>query len=274
MENESRADPTDLWIRYTQYDDCQARESLILFYTPLVKGIVNNLTLRLPRSLEPGDLVGYGVMGLIDAIDRFDLSREVKFETYAIQRIRGQIIDSLRMLDLLPRSTHRRSREIQETIAQLSQTIGRTPSHVEVARQLDISLNEYHRRLTDANCAIISLDQPLAFHDGEELTLYDALEDENTLTPAEEIDSQELKTQLMVAIHALPKRDQLLVSFYYNEGLTMKEVGRLLGVSESRVSQMHTKIMFALHGFIQRSTEPGPAIYDKQQAYASPCVVN
>ena len=250
----------ELWIRYTKQGDCQAREDLILHYTPLVKGIVKGLTMRLPNSLEVEDLVSYGLIGLIDAVDRFDLSHEVKFETYATRRIRGQIIDTLRMLDLLPRSTYRRSREIQETVTQLSQAMGRAPTDAEIAGQLEISLAEYRRRRLDADCVIISLDQPLTYRDGEELTLYDALEDEKMLTPAQEIDRQEMKVHLMAAVQALPERDQLLISLYYNDGLTMKEIGQVLGVSESRVSQMHSKIVLALHGFIQQCITPNPTI--------------
>ena len=251
--------PTKLWIRYTQHQDLRAREDLILHYTPLVKGIVNSLNLSLPSSLEQDDLVSYGVIGLITAVDRFDLSQQVKFETYALPRIRGQIIDSLRTLDLLPRSIYRRNREMQAAITELCQTNGRTPTKAEVAEHLQISLQEYDRWLTDAACKVISLSQPVGFSDDENVTLYDTLHDEDALTPAEKVDDDELKRQLIAAIETLSERDQLLISLYYNDELTMKEIGQLMDVSESRVSQIHAKIMLALHSFIQQSIAPTTA---------------
>lgn len=249
-------DVAELWVEYSETQDPKLRETLILHYTSLVKYVVNRLALRLPRSLEYDDLVSFGVVGLIDAVDRFDLSHQVKFETYALRRIRGQIIDALRNLDLVPRSTYTNTRQIQETIAKQSQQLGRMPTDEEIAEKLSISIGEYHRRLVDANCVIVSLDQPFHSGDGEELTLYEALEDKNAPTPAEQIDRQEMKIQLMRAIEALSRREQLLISLYYHDELTMKEVGELLGVSESRVSQIHAKIMLRLQTFIESNLEP------------------
>ena len=148
---------TELWIRYTEKKDKNAREKLILHYTSLVKYVVGRLALKLPRSLEQDDLISFGVVGLIDAIDRFDLSHQVKFETYALRRIRGQIIDALRNLDIVPRSTYTNTRKIQEVIAKLSQSLGRMPTDLEIASQLEISLSDYHRCLIDANCVMVSL---------------------------------------------------------------------------------------------------------------------
>lgn len=255
MDNQDQI-VTQLWISYTKKKDRAAREKLILHYTSLVKYVVSQLALRLPRSLEPDDLIGFGVEGLIDAIDRFDLSHQVKFETYALTRIRGQIIDALRHLDIVPRSTYTNTRKIQDAIAKLSQSLGRVPTDLEIATRLEISLSEYHRCLVDANCVIVSLDQPLSSSEGEDLTLYEALEDQNALTPAEQVDRQEMQYQLKLAIQNLTRRDQLLISLYYHEELTMKEVGQLLGVSESRVSQMHAKIMLRLQAAIERNIEP------------------
>ncbi|MEM7032295.1 MAG: FliA/WhiG family RNA polymerase sigma factor [Chloroflexota bacterium] len=247
---------TELWVSYTEDKDRVAREKLILHYTSLVKYVVSRLALRLPRSLEPDDLISFGVVGLIDAIDRFDLSHQVKFETYALRRIRGQIIDALRNLDIVPRSTYTNTRKIQEVMAKLSQSLGRVPTDLEIATSLDFSLSEYHRCLVDANCVMISLDQPFSSGEGEELTLYEALEDQNTLTPAEQVDRAEMRIQLKLAIEGLSRREQLLISLYYHDELTMKEVGQLLGVSESRVSQMHAKIMLRLQTAIERNIEP------------------
>ncbi len=260
---------TQLWQRHIQQHDQEAREALILRFAPLVKYVVGRLALRLPRSLEKDDLLSYGTVGLIEAIDRFDLSYGVKFETYAIARIRGQIIDSLRALDMLPRSAYRRAKKIEAVFAELSQSLGRLPTDPEVANYLGIELSEYHTWLKDATFVIVSLDQPRVFSDGEQATLYDALEDERVLTPAELIDRQELTTQLVSAIRELPEREQLLISLYYNDGLTMKEVGHVLGVSESRVSQMHARTMLLLKGIINHKIEPKLDAYNRRGAYVS-----
>lgn len=258
-----------LWNRHTQKKDTQARETLIVRYVPLVKYVVARLGFKMPRSLERDDLVSYGIVGLIEAVDRFDPSYEVKFETYAINRIRGQIIDSLRSLDLLPRSVYRYAREIETALAELNQFLGRTPTDAEIAEHLDISLTDYHKRLKDANFAIISLDQAIVFGDGEKTTLYDALEDDSMIAPTEQLDKDEMKNQLVAALKKLPKREQLLVSLYYMDDLTMKEVGQVLGVSESRVSQMHAKTMLTLRGIINKNTEPNIVSYPGRNKYVS-----
>ena len=141
-----------LWNRYTQDNDRQAREELILHYASLVKYVVGRLAIWLPPSLQREDLIGYGVLGLIEAIERFDPTLGVKFETYAVARIRGQIIDSLRAIDLLPRSVYRHAREIENAIADLSQTLGRIPRDQEVADHLGISMEQYQNRLIDSRC--------------------------------------------------------------------------------------------------------------------------
>lgn len=258
-----------LWNLHINHKDRQAREALILRYTPLVKYVAGRLAFRLPPSLEPDDLISYGVMGLIEAVDRFSLSYDVKFETFAVSRIRGQIIDSLRAIDLLPRSSYRYAKEIEEAIAELSQTMGQTPADADVAAHLNLSLEDYHARLQDATCVIVSLDQLMTYSNGEQGSLHDSLEDERMATPSEEIDEKELKTQLINALGDLPERERLLVSLYYNDGLTMKEVGQVLGVSESRVSQMHARTMLTLRGLINRNAPSGSANHHARGSYAS-----
>jgi RNA polymerase sigma factor for flagellar operon FliA len=258
-----------LWKRYTQDNDQQTREALILHYAGLVKYVVGRLAIALPPSLQQEDLIGYGVLGLIEAVDRFDLSRGVKFETYAVARIRGQIIDSLRTLNLLPRSAHRRTKEISAAIAHLSQLLGRIPDDMEIANYLNISLDQYRQWLLDANFAVFSLDQPVTFDDGEQSTLYDSLEDTKMPVPTQQVDDSEMRAELMAAIRALPKREQLMIALYYNDRLTMKEIGQALDVSESRVSQMHAKAMLTLRGLLEDSTEPKSFIYNGGEISAS-----
>jgi RNA polymerase sigma factor for flagellar operon FliA len=255
-----------LWKDYTQDGDLKAREELILRFAPLVKYVVGRLAIGLPPSLQDEDLISFGILGLIEAVDRFDPSYRVKFETYAVTRIRGQIIDSLRSLDLLPRSTRRHNKKIEEAVGHLTQTFGRMPTDSEVADYLNISLEQYHNWLLDTNFIIISLDQPIIFDNGELSTLYDSLEDASMPTPSQQTDDTDLKAELVSAIRALPEREQLMISLYYNDGLTMKEIGQVLGVSESRVSQMHARAMLTLHHSIKNRAEPNTGIYKRNGA--------
>ncbi|MCL4294701.1 MAG: FliA/WhiG family RNA polymerase sigma factor [Anaerolineae bacterium] len=249
-------DLTQLWTCYTQQNDRQARETLILHYARLVKFVVGRLALTLPPSLQEEDLIGYGVLGLIEAIDRFDPARGVKFETFAVGRIRGQILDSLRHLDLLPRSARRQARELEQAMADLTQSLGRWPSDAEVASHLGLDLEQYYERLLNSNSTIISLDKPLAEQSDEALTLYDSVEDNHIPNPVALVDDKETKTELVRAIQTLPEREQVILSLYYNDGLTMKEIGQSIGISESRVSQMHARAVLALRSQIRNRAEP------------------
>lgn len=259
----------ELWKCFQNEADRQAREQLIVHYAPLVKYVVGRLAISLPRSLENEDLLGYGLIGLIEAVDRFDPERNVKFETFASARIRGHILDMLRSLDLLPRTARRQAKEIEDVIGQLSQSLGRLPEDEEVAHQLELDLEEYHERLRETSWVVVSLDQPIHSDNGEVFNLYDTLEDPTVPSLAEHLDNQETKQQIVNAILALPKREQLVISLYYNDGLTMKEIGEVMGVSESRVSQMHAKAVLMLRALI-RNREPRDAavIYDRRGSNA------
>lgn len=259
----------ELWQQYVKEKDRDAREALILHYTKLVKYVVGRLAIGLPPSLQYEDLIGYGTLGLIDAVDRFDPDHGVKFATYAVTRIRGQIIDSLRSMDLLPRSVYRHNREIESAFASLSQKLGRAPNDNEVAQHLNISPEQYQNWLTDINFAIISLDQTLTFDNGEQANLYGSLEDPHMSTPQQQVDDQELKSELVSAIRELSEREQLMISLYYNDGLTMKEIGSVLDVSESRVSQIHARTMLTLRSLIKNRAEPNPVIYNRRGSHAS-----
>ena len=254
-----------LWKRYQEQADRQAREQLIMHYAPLVKYVVGRLAISLPRSLENEDLLGYGLIGLIEAVDRYDPGRNVKFETFASARIRGQIIDTLRSLDLLPRTARRQAKEIEDTIGQLSQSLGRLPEDEEVAHKLELDLDAYHERLRETSWVMVSLDQPIHSENGEVFNLYDTLEDPSVPSLAEHLDNQEMKQQIVNAILALPKREQQVISLYYNDGLTMKEIGEVLGVSESRVSQMHAKAVLMLRAMIKSQEQRETTIiYDRR----------
>ena len=252
-----------LWQQYAEQGDVEAREALIIHYSPLVRTIVRGLKLTLPQSLEVDDLVGYGIMGLINAVDRFDLSHQVKFESYATQRIRGQIIDALRSLDIVPRSTYSQYRTILETESKLTAVYGRQPTETEMANDIGISLNEYIRWERDARCVILSLDEPIPFK-GEKVMLLDALEDDTALSPADEMDEKDLQFQISCAVESLSVRERRLLALYYDDELSMREIAPMLGVSESRVSQIHTRIMEKLQRIIKQQAEPKPQLVERK----------
>lgn len=255
-----------LWQQYKIHQDRASRDKLILQYAPLVKYVVGRLGMRLPSSLETDDLLSYGMVGLIEAVDRFDPSYGVKFETYAILRIKGEIIDSVRAMDILPRSVYRHAKEIETVFAELSQTLGRMPTDHEVASMLGIQIKEYHRWLGNARWIIVSLDQPIVFSDGEQANLYDSLQDNSSKSPAEMIDKKEMVKIICNALKLLPEREQLVVSLYYNDDLTMKEIGQVLNVSESRVSQIHAKALMMLRARMHHQKDE-KRIYRKRGSY-------
>ena len=238
----------DLWRRYKNDGDDQARERLVVAYSPLVKFIAGRMASSLPSHVDEGDLVSYGLLGLISAIDRYDPERDIKFETYAIARIRGSIIDELRALDWVPRSVRSRAREIERAIRELESKLGRAPNDEEIATKVGITPDELEESLTDiSRSSIAALDELWSTSgDGDQVSLLDTLEDEGSSQPAEALDETEVREALAEAISRLPEREKLVVTLYYYEELTLREIGEVLGVTESRVSQLHTKAILRL----------------------------
>ena len=259
----------DLWKRYTQDGDRGVREELILHYTPLVKYVVGRLGLGLPASLEQQDLISCGVMGLIDAVDRFQPVRGFKFETYAVPRIRGQIIDMMRGLNPLSRAAHRYAREIESAIGYLTQALGRIPDDSDVAEYLGVTVEEFRRRLVMSNSVMVSLDQPVGSPDGDQLDLHDSVEDNTMPTPSEETDRQDLLDTMVSAVQALPERERQMISLYYNDRLTMKEVGAVLGISESRVCQVHARALLTLRSLVSGGVTAAPVVYERRRIGAT-----
>ena len=203
----------------------------------------------LPAHVEEADLISYGLIGLINAIERFDVSREIKFETYAITRIKGAIIDELRALDWVPRSVRARAREIERAHAKLEHRLHRTPTDEEMARELNLSVEEFQESLVKiSNSTVVALDELWAVSDssGDQVSLLDTLHDPDAPDPQQILDASELKDRLADAISALPEREKLVIALYYYENLTLREIGEVLGVTESRVSQLHTKAVIGL----------------------------
>jgi RNA polymerase sigma factor FliA len=237
-----------LWREYRRSKDPKVRDRLILTYAPLVKYVAGRLGSGLPAHVDDDDLVSYGLLGLIGAIERFDPDRDIKFETYAIARIKGSIIDELRALDWVPRSVRSRAREIERAIADLESKLGRAPTDEEISEKLGVSVDELNESLSEiGRTSIAALDELWTVSaGGDQIALIDTIEDEQGPNPQSALDETEMREAIAEAISRLPEREKLVVTLYYYEELTLREIGEVLGVTESRVSQLHTKAILRL----------------------------
>ncbi|MEI2701841.1 MAG: RNA polymerase sigma factor WhiG [Baekduia sp.] len=239
----------DLWRRYKESGDLEARERLVVAYSPLVKYVAGRTASGLPAHVDEADLISYGLSGLINAIERFELEREIKFETYAITRIRGAIIDELRSMDWVPRSVRSRARDIEKAHTKLEHRLQRAPTDEEIALEMGIELSEFHDLLLQiSKSSVAALDELWSVGDstGDSISLLDTLTDDSAPDPAAVVDQSELRDRVADAIARLPEREKLVVALYYYENLTLREIGEVLGVTESRVSQLHTKAVLRL----------------------------
>jgi RNA polymerase sigma factor FliA len=246
---ERAEDTGSLWRQYKSSRDQAIRDRLILTYAPLVKYVAGRLGSGLPAHVDEGDLVSYGLLGLIGAIERYDPDRDVKFETYAIARIKGSIIDELRAMDWVPRSVRSRAREIERAIADLESKLGRAPSDEEIAAKLGLSQEELDDSLSEiSRSSIAALDElwTVQGSSGDQVALIDTIEDTQGPEPQSALDQSEVKEMIADAISRLPEREKLVITLYYYEELTLREIGEVLGVTESRVSQLHTKAILRL----------------------------
>jgi RNA polymerase sigma factor FliA len=257
-------DTADLWRQYRRTRDQALRDRLILSYAPLVKYVAGRLGSGLPAHVDEGDLVSYGLLGLIAAIERYDPDRDVKFETYAIARIKGSILDELRALDWVPRSVRSRAREIERAMTELEAKLGRAPSDEEIAGKVGISTDELEESLTDiSRSSIAALDElwTISGSGGDQIALIDTIEDTSGPEPQSAFAQTEMREAVADAIARLPEREKLVITLYYYEDLTLREIGEVLGVTESRVSQLHTKAILRLKarlgGSVARATLEG-----------------
>jgi RNA polymerase sigma factor FliA len=253
-DTDSRA----LWLEYRRTRDKALRDRLIITYAPLVKYVAGRLGSGLPAHVEEADLVSYGLLGLMSAIDRYDPDRDIKFETYAIARIRGSIIDELRTLDWVPRSVRSRARSIERAIRELEAKLARAPTDAEIAARLGISTDELEESLIDiSRSSIAALDELWSTAgEGDQVSLLEMLEDPESVKPADALDETEVREALAEAISRLPEREKLVVTLYYYEELTLREIGEVLGVTESRVSQLHTKAILRLRSRLHGAATP------------------
>jgi RNA polymerase sigma factor for flagellar operon FliA len=250
-------DVNELWRTYRRTGDQALRDRLILNYAPIVKYVAGRLGSGLPAHVDEGDLVSYGLLGLISAIERFDPDRDIKFETYAIARIKGSILDELRALDWVPRSVRSRARQIERAMSELEAKLGRAPTDEELATKVGITVEELEDSLTDiSRSSIAALDElwTISGSGGDQVALIDTIEDEHGPEPQTAFAATELREIVADAITSLPEREKLVITLYYYEDLTLREIGEVLGVTESRVSQLHTKAILRLKARLSGSS--------------------
>jgi RNA polymerase sigma factor for flagellar operon FliA len=248
------AEDSDLkyvWAEFKRTGDQRLRDQLIVRYSPLVKFVAGRVSAGLPHSIEQSDLVSYGMFGLIDAIEKFDTERSIKFETYAITRIKGAIIDELRSIDWVPRSVRAKARAVEQAYTGLEASLGRTPSDTEVASELQISEGELQQIFGQISyIGIVALDEVIAGSRSDRSdtgTLGDTLADRGE-GPMAAYEVEEMKQILAGAINRLGDREKIVLTLYYYERLTLAQIGEVLGVTESRVCQIHTKAVMQLRG--------------------------
>ena len=244
------ADKTEeeLWQQYRKHRDPVIREAFIKQYAPLVKYVAGKVAVGMPNNVEFDDLVGYGVFGLIDAIDKYDPEKNVKFKTYAVTRIRGAIFDELRLIDFVPRSVRQKTREIEAAISSLEAQLGRTASDQEIAGALGMDESEYMKVIQKiSGTSIISLnDLWYSGDDNDKVSIGDSIESPSSLNPDVMVVNEEIRRVIVEAINELPDKEKKILVLYYYEDLTLKDIGQVLQVTESRVSQLHTKAVLHL----------------------------
>lgn len=228
------------------------RDALIMKYAPLVKNIVGRLASRLPiDAADKEDLVNVGVMGLMSALEKYDESRNVQFETYASFRIRGAVLDELRAKDWVPRATRSKDNKIEAAISALKKQLGRAPEETEIAQHMGISLADYHKMLDEARCVSLISTEDLPPDYLEKFSRNDVLEKINESNPLNMLVDMEFRDKLRQAIDQLPPKEKLVLSLYYFEEMTMKEAGRVMELTESRICQLHAQAVMRLRSMVK-----------------------
>ncbi len=231
-----------LWENYSNTRNPEIKDALVLKYVPIVKYVANRMLMTLPSSVEYNDLVSAGIVGLIGAMDRFDLEQGVKFETFVLPRIKGAILDELRALDWAPRSLRSKARKLEKTVSTLEKELGRSVTDEEVVDRLDIDFNDYYFIQKEINSAVLlSLDGSIHEESDNTTSMYDMVENPIAENPLTSIENFEMKKVLLNVIDNLPEQEKLVISLYYYEELTLREIGHVMDITESRVSQIHTK---------------------------------
>jgi RNA polymerase sigma factor for flagellar operon FliA len=238
----------ELWKLYRKTSDSTIRDYFIKQYAPLVKYVAGKVAIGMPHNVDFDDLVGYGVFGLFDAIEKYDPTKHVKFKTYAVTRIRGSIFDELRSIDWVPRSVRQKSREVEETVRSLEAQLGRAASDDEIAAAMEMNVEDFQNLLLKiSSTAILSLnDIWYSSEDDDKISIVESIESPSSLNPDTIVERDEIKRVIVEAINELPEKEKKVLVLYYYEDLTLKEIGHVLGVTESRISQLHTKAIMRL----------------------------
>ena len=238
----------ELWTMYKKSRDPAIRDAFIKQYAPLVKYVAGKVAVGMPHNIEFDDLVGYGVFGLFDAIEKFDPDKHVKFKTYAVTRIRGAIFDELRSTDWVPRSVRQKSREVEDAVRRLEASLGRAVTDNEIANEMGMSIKDYQKTILKiSGTSILSLnDVWYTGEDNDKVSIVDSIESPQGLNPDIIVEKDEIKRVIIEAINELPEKEKKVLVLYYYEDLTLKEIGKVLEVTESRVSQLHTKAIMRL----------------------------
>ena len=243
-----------LWDMYSKENDQSIRDYFVIKYAPLVKYVAGKVSMGMPQNIEFDDLVSYGVFGLIDAISKFDPARGIKFKTYAMTRIRGAIFDELRSIDWIPRSIRQKAKQIEQVISELENKLGRTVEDEEIAREMGMPSEEFQSLLNKLSCtSMLSLNDIWYLgDDNDELSILETLEAPENMNPDILVEKEEIRDYIIDAIQKLPDKEKKVIVLYYYEDLTLKEIGEILEVTESRVSQLHTKAIMRLRGRLGR----------------------
>lgn len=244
----------DLWREYRDLRTREVRDFLVEKYSPLVKYVAGKVAIGMPQNVEFDDLVSYGSFGLLDAIEKFDPDRNIKFKTYAMTRIRGAIFDELRSIDWIPRSIRQKAKQVEETISMLENKLGHTVEDEDIAKEMNMSVDELNTLLTKiSGTSMISLNDIWYLgDDNDEVSFMETLESPQNLNPDTLIEKEEVKAVIVEAIKHLPDKEKKVIVLYYYEDLTLKEIGEVLEVTESRISQLHTKAIMRLRGKLMR----------------------
>ena len=244
----ARMSEDDLWSLYKDSRDPAIRDAFIRQYAPLVKYVAGKVAASMPNTVEFEDLVGFGVFGLLDAIEKFDPDKNVKFKTYAVTRIRGAIFDELRSIDWVPRSVRQKTKEIEDAVVNLEAKLGRPASDQEIASSLGVTEDDFMKTMLKiSSTSVLSLnDVWYSGDDADKISIGESIESPSSMNPDATVEREEVKRVIVQAISELPEKEKKVLVLYYYEDLTLKEIGQVLDVTESRVSQLHTKAILRL----------------------------
>ncbi len=240
-------DEKQLWLEYKRSGNLKIREQLVVKYIPLVKYVVGKMITNLPKNVEYEDLVEYGIIGLLDAVEKFDVNKEITFKTYAVTRVRGSIYDELRSQDWVPRSIRKMVKDVERAYVELEAVLKRVPTEEEVAKHLDLplkKLEELYAKVDLGNMS--SLDDVVYDGNDSTTTVANVVEDKKVVSAQISLEREELRTALIERLEELNENERLVITLYYYEKLTLKEIGKVLEISESRVSQIHSKAILKL----------------------------